>query len=107
MEFFLIKEKEPTPFVDVSPIFSLFTLHYSLAKRSERLVFVKICTTVSTRATARVDHEARSLSGHCEATGIHALALGQLDLRTIDSCGRCLTLSRCDADLHLVVLIEV
>ena len=28
MEFFLIKEKEPTPFVDVSPFF--FTIHSSL-----------------------------------------------------------------------------
>jgi len=43
------------------------------------LVLVEVIATVATRA-ARVDHEARSLSGHCEATTIHTLALGQLDL---------------------------
>ena len=44
------------------------------------LVLIKVCSTISTGTTARIDHQARSLSGHCEATAIHTLALGQLDL---------------------------
>ena len=28
--------------------YSLFTIHYSLAKRSERLVFVEVCSAVAT-----------------------------------------------------------
>ena len=63
----------------IPPHYSVFTIHYSLAKRSERLVFVQICATITTGATARIDHEARSLSRHCEATAIHTLALSQLD----------------------------
>ena len=44
------------------------------------LILIKVSTAISTAATARIDHEARSLSGHCEATGVNTLALGQLDL---------------------------
>ena len=44
------------------------------------LILIKVSTAISTAATTGVDHEARSLSRHCEATAIHTLTLGQLDL---------------------------
>ena len=47
---------------------SLLTIHYSLARRAPRLVFIKVSSSVTTAATACIDHQARSLSRHCEAT---------------------------------------
>ena len=71
------------------------------------LVFVQAFATISAfTADARADHEGRSLSGHSEATGIHAIVLSQFDSRAVDGCRRHLTLSRRDADLHLIVLVE-
>ena len=64
-----------------------------------------VITTAAT-CSARVDHEGRSLSGHREVTGIDTLTLGELNARAVQGCGRHLALSRRDADLHLVVLVE-
>ena len=73
-----------------------------------RLILVEaIVTIVATADRTRVDHEAGSLSGHGEVTGVDAIVLSEFDLRTIDGCRGHLTCSRRDADLHLVILIQV
>ena len=46
---------------------------------AKRLVLVEVVATVTARA-AGVDHEARSLSGHGEATAVDTRTLGQLNL---------------------------
>ena len=53
---------------------SMFNLQSSILLRVAALV---IAATAA--CSARVDHEGRSLSRHCEVTGIHALTLGELD----------------------------
>ena len=60
--------------------YSLFVIHYSLARRAPRLVLIEVCSSVTATTSTGIDHEARSLSGHSEATAIHTLTLGQLDL---------------------------
>jgi len=57
--------------------------------------------------STRVDHKAGSLCGHREVTGVHTIVLSQLNAGAVDGCGGHLTLCGRDADLHLVILIEV
>ena len=97
-----------TTFTAISIIRFFIIVHYPFSIiNCEASVFIETFSTVATfAADTGADHEGRSLSGHSEATGIHTIVLSQFDARTIDGCGRHLTLSGRDAQLNLVVLVE-
>ena len=66
-----------------------------------------MAVVIATANGTSVDHEGRSLAGHCETTGVDSLTLSQLDLRAVHGCGGYLTLGGHDADLHLIVLTQI
>ena len=59
-----------------------------------------------TSSRAAVNAQRTGLSGHREATGVDTTILRQFDARTVHRGRRHLALSRRDADLHLVVLVQ-
>ena len=71
-----------------------------------RLYGLVVRQSVATISGTGIDAQRAGLSGHSEAAAIHTTILGQLDARSVHTCGRYLTLCRRDADLHLVVLTQ-
>ena len=70
------------------------------------LSLVLINLVIAAGSRSRVDHQRAGLGRHSEATGIDTAILSQFDARTVDGCGRHLTLCGRDAQLHLCILIE-
>ena len=53
-----------------------------------------------------VDDQRRGLTRHSEATSVDTVVFGEFDFRAIHGGGGYLALSRRDADLHLVILVQ-
>ena len=87
-------------FTATSIIFFFIILHSSLFTPLSIRVVVIVLTF------AGVDDQRRGLTRHSEATGVDTIVFGELNFRAIHGCGRNLSLSRRDTDLHLVVLVQ-